>query len=226
MGRAVADAASGRVDIAIVALVGPRAPGWDTDIAWYPNLSDLPERPELLIDFSLPQGTAAAAEWCLEQGVPLLSGVTGLPGEVRDKLALAAGGVPVLWSANMSLGVNLLADLAARAAGVLDADTPVRIGDVHHRWKKDAPSGTALMLGDAIAAARGSDGPDIDYHSRREGEVVGEHTVTFVLPGEEISLAHRAHDRSIFALGALVAGCWLVGQPAGSYGASDWLASR
>lgn len=225
MAHAVADAAQGRADIGIVALVGPQAPAPATNLPWYRELAQLPDRPELLIDFSLPQGTAAAADWCLAQGVPLLSGVTGLPDAVRDKLARAAGRVPVLWSANMSLGVNLLADLAARAAAVLDADTPVRIEDVHHQWKKDAPSGTALMLGGAITAARGG-GPDIDYDSRREGEVIGDHTVTFVLAGEEISLAHRAHDRSIFALGALRAGRWLVDQPAGSYSASDWLAGR
>lgn len=225
MARAVTDAAGGQADIGIVALVGPQAPAWDTDIPWCRELANLPERPELLIDFSLPEGTAAAAEWCPAQGVPLLSGVTGLPEAVRDGLARAAGRVPVLWSANMSLGVNLLADLAARAAAVLDADTPVRIEDVHHRWKKDAPSGTALMLGRAIDAARAG-GPAIDYDSRREGEVVGDHTVTFALAGEEISLTHRARDRSIFAQGALRAGRWLVDQPPGSYSASDWLASR
>jgi len=132
----------------------------------------------------------------------------------------------VLWSPNLSLGVNLVADLAARAAALLGADIPVTIEDIHHQWKKDAPSGTALMLGKRIAAARGGDDGRIEFSSVREGEYIGEHTVTFVLAGEEFSLVHKAHDRAIFALGALDAGAWLITRPPGLYSAADWLSGR
>jgi 4-hydroxy-tetrahydrodipicolinate reductase len=226
MARAAVDAASAQAGVVVTALVGPQAPDWDTDLAWCAHLDELPDTPELLIDFSLPRGTETAAAWCRERGVPLLSGVTGLPDAVRASLGRAAERIPVLWSPNLSLGVNLLADLAARAAAVLDAATPVLIEDIHHQWKKDAPSGTALMLGSVVTAGGDGDGRAIEYQSRREGEVIGEHTVTFRMAGEEISLVHRAGDRSIYALGALRAGRWLVAQPAGLYSASDWLAGR
>jgi 4-hydroxy-tetrahydrodipicolinate reductase len=134
--------------------------------------------------------------------------------------------VPVLWSPNLSLGVNLLADLAARAASVLDNDAPVTIEDIHHQWKKDAPSGTALMLGARIAEQREGDDSSIRYESVREGEVIGVHSIRFELQGEEFDLVHRAHDRSIYALGALRAGLWLVSREPGLYTARDWLAAR
>lgn len=226
MARAVVDVAEAQAGVRVAALVGPQAPNWDSGLDWFADLGELSDPPDLLIDFSLPQGTAAAAAWCRERGVPLLSGVTGLPEAVRTGLGRAAERVPVLWSPNLSLGVNLLADLAARAAAVLDAATPVSIEDIHHQWKKDAPSGTALMLGGVVAGRRGGDDRGIEYRSRREGEVIGEHTVTFRMAGEEISLMHRASDRSIFALGAVRAGRWLVAQPPGLYSASDWLAGH
>ena len=215
-----------RTDVALLALVGPQPPDWKTDIAWCSRLDELPAPPDLLIDFTLPQGTLAAAHWCGAQGVALLSGVTGLSGEIHAALRSAAGAVPVLWSPNLSLGVNLLAQLAGQAAAILDAGVPVLIEDIHHQWKKDAPSGTALMLGAAVSEQRQGDDSAIRYHSVREGEVIGEHTVTFRLAGEEFDLRHRAHDRSIYARGALAAGKWLVAQPAGFYSARDWLAIR
>jgi 4-hydroxy-tetrahydrodipicolinate reductase len=226
MARALGLAVDDVADIVLKGLVGPQAPDWDTDTPWYSRLDDLPELPDLLIDFTLPQGTLAAADWCARQGVALLSGVTGLPEEVRSALRRTAGRVPVLWSPNLSLGVNLLAELAERAAAVLDRRTPVLIQDIHHQWKKDAPSGTALMLGATIAAQRSGDDSFIDYRSVREGEVIGEHTVTFSMQGEAFDLVHRAHDRSIYALGALDAGRWLLGQAPGLYSARDWLAGR
>jgi 4-hydroxy-tetrahydrodipicolinate reductase len=155
--------------------------------------------------------------------VPLLSGVTGLGDEVHAELAAAAEAVPVLWSPNLSVGVNLLADLAARASAVMDDGTPVLIRDVHHQWKKDAPSGTALMLGARIGEARGGNDTGLEYSSIRRGEVIGEHTVTFEMAGEEIELVHRAHDRGIYAIGALQAGAWLVKQGPGCYSAADWM---
>jgi 4-hydroxy-tetrahydrodipicolinate reductase len=226
MARAICEAAGDRSDLAIEALVGPQAPDWDTPVSWFRSLQELPRQPDLLIDFTLPDGTQTAAGWCRSQGVALLSGVTGLPESVRALLNQAAEQVPVLWSPNLSLGVNLLADLAGRAAAVLARETPVLIEDIHHQWKKDAPSGTALMLGAVVAEQRGGDASAIEYRSLREGEVVGEHTVTFRMVGEEFDLVHRARDRSIYALGALDAGAWLIGRPAGLYTARDLLAGR
>jgi len=143
-----------------------------------------------------------------------------------DRAHFAAREVPVLWSPNLSLGVNLLADLAGRAASVLDQTCPVAIEDIHHQWKKDAPSGTALMIGERIAQERSGDDSAIDYSSVREGEVIGEHRVTFKMAGEEFDLVHRAHDRNIYARGALDAGAWLTSQPPGFYSARDWLSGH
>jgi 4-hydroxy-tetrahydrodipicolinate reductase len=224
MAFAIAEAVRGLTDFRVTALAGPQAPDWQTDIPWFAALSELPHQPDFLIDFTLPEGTATAATWCREHGVPLVSGVTGLPGEVVGALETAAQTVPVLWAPNLSLGVNLLADLANRAGNVLGDDVPVAIEDIHHQWKKDAPSGTALMLGNRVAQGRGGDTSAIEYSSVREGEVVGVHTIHFTMAGEEFELVHRAHDRSIYALGALNAGKWLTNQPPGLYSAADWLA--
>jgi 4-hydroxy-tetrahydrodipicolinate reductase len=226
MAEAIAAAAAVRDDVFITALVGPLAPQWGTDIPWYSTLGELPALPDLLIDFTLPEGTRTAAGWCSLNKVPLLSGVTGLANDATEALQSAAATVPVLWSPNLSLGVNLLADLAARSAAIVDKASPVIVEDIHHQWKKDAPSGTALMFGERIAEERNGDDSAIDYRSVREGEVIGVHTVTFKMNGEEFDLVHRAHDRSIYALGALDAGAWLNGQPPGLYSARDWLAGR
>ena len=180
----------------------------------------------MLIDFSLPAGTAAAAAWCRNAGVALLSGVTGLHQKALDDLNSAAQKVAVLWSPSMSLGVNLLAQLCVQAAAILKAESAVIIEDVHHQWKKDAPSGTALMLGEAVERGRGAGAGSLEYVSQREGEVIGRHKVTFRLPGEEMVLSHEARDRSIFAKGAIDAAKWLAAQPPGRYTASDWLLRR
>lgn len=226
MAAAISRLAAGRDDIGLLALAGPQAPDWENAPRWCASLDDLPELPQLLIDFTLPAGTRVAAEWCARQRVPLLSGVTGLTDEARSAIERASAVVPVLWSPNLSLGVNLLADLAARAAAVLDDGTPVVIDDVHHQWKKDAPSGTALMLGQRIASERGGDTGGVSYTSVREGETIGVHTVSFRMGAEDVTLVHTAHDRSIYAEGALDAGAWLVTQAPGLYSAADWLSGR
>jgi 4-hydroxy-tetrahydrodipicolinate reductase len=225
MAAAIATAAATRDDVSIIALLGPQEPEWETDIPWYSTLGELPGLPELLIDFTLPEGTRSAANWCDQNKVPLLSGVTGLAADVQQALQNAALAVPVLWSPNLSLGINLLADLAARAAAIVDKSAEVMVEDIHHQWKKDAPSGTALMLGQRIAQVRKGDDSAIAYRSVRQGEVVGEHSVTFKMNGEEFDLVHRAQDRSIYAVGALEAGVWLTGQAPGLYSAQDWLSA-
>lgn len=226
MAAAISRVLADRNNVSLLALVGPQAPDWADSPPWFASLNELPGTPDLLIDFTLPEGTETAARWCGDHGVALLSGVTGLKAGPRAALDAAATRVAVLWSPNLSLGVNLLADLAGRAAAVLDDECAVVIDDVHHQWKKDAPSGTALMLGQRIAAERNDDDARIDFTSVREGETIGVHTIKFLLAGDEISLVHKAHDRSIYALGALDAGAWLVTQPPGLYSAADWLSAR
>jgi 4-hydroxy-tetrahydrodipicolinate reductase len=223
MAAAVARAAAGQRNVEVIAAVGPVAPDWQVPVRYCESLQQLEQRPDVLIDFSLPDGTATAARWCQQSKVALLSGVTGLHRGAQDGLDAAAAEVPVLWSPNMSLGVNLLAQLCARAAAVLQPTTAVVIEDLHHQWKKDAPSGTALMLGQAIGRELGADAAPIEYVSLREGEAIGRHRVAFQLGGERLELSHEALDRDIFARGALAAARWLLRQPAGRYSAADWL---
>jgi 4-hydroxy-tetrahydrodipicolinate reductase len=225
MAGAVVDELENCADFRIAATVGPDAPGWGLDAPHYRTLEQAPLQPDLLIDFSLPDGTRAAADWCAINGVAMLSGVTGLPEDVETALRRTAQSVPVLWSPNLSLGINLMATLARQAAAALGPGTPVAIEDIHHQWKRDAPSGTALMLGEAVASQLHGEGK-LKYSSVREGDEVGVHTVTFKLRGEEIELVHRAHNRSIYALGALSAARWLLQQEPGLYSAADWLAGR
>jgi len=226
MSAAIVQAAKQDTSIQIIGVVAPDRPAWDEPIPWFPSLDLLPESPEVLIDFSLPAGTANAAPWCGVKAVALLSGVTGLHTAETNALQLAANNTAVLWSPNLSLGVNLLASLCTLAARMMKPETRVSIADTHHQWKQDAPSGTALMLGAAIDAGRQGHGPEISYSSIREGEVIGQHSITLEWPGEKIVLHHEALDRALFALGALDAACWLSKQAPGFYSAADWLAGH
>jgi len=226
MAAAIVMAAKQDATLSIAGVVAPPRPDWDEPVAYFSSLDQLPENPEVLIDFSLPQGTASAAPWCANKRVALLSGVTGLGVAEMDALKLAAKSCAVLWSPNLSLGVNLLARLCSVAAGLMKPETRVSIADTHHQWKQDAPSGTALMLGAAINAGRNSSVPEISYSSVREGEIIGQHSVTLAWPGEKIVLHHEAMDRALFAHGALDAARWLSTQVPGFYSAADWLAGR
>jgi 4-hydroxy-tetrahydrodipicolinate reductase len=187
------------------------------------------------IDFSLPQAAAAHALACTAAGVPLLVCATGLDAATRAVLETAAKSIAVLIAPNTSLGVNVVAQLVSLAAGALGKGYDVDIVEAHHRGKRDAPSGTALKLGEAVAAARGqalagvavfdrhgdmqARAPDsIGFAVVRAGDIVGEHTVIFAGQGERIEITHRAGDRMTFARGALRAAEWLVSQPAGLYG--------
>lgn len=176
----------------------------------------------LAISFSSAQAAGAEALACAAAGVPLLMGTTGLKPEARTALEQAARSIPVLVAANTSVGVTLLEELVRWAAAVLPADFDIRIQDTHHRNKRDAPSGTALALGAAAAEARKAEG-SIAYAALRGGDVVGDHEVLFLGPGEQLRLGHSVTDRSVFARGALRAGTWLAGQAAGAYRMADAL---
>jgi 4-hydroxy-tetrahydrodipicolinate reductase len=173
---------------------------------------------DVVVDFSLPEAFDPLLAYCLAHARPLVSGTTGLSPDQVAALDAASERIPVLWASNFSLGVAVLNDLVERAARVLpgwDCD----IVEQHHTRKQDAPSGTALTLGEA--AARG--GAIAHYASLRAGDIVGEHTVQFATLGERIELVHRATNRDIFARGALHAAAWLAGQGPGRYRIADVL---
>lgn len=175
---------------------------------------------DLVIDFSLADGTPVAAGWCERNQIALLSGVTGITVETQAMLDEVAGKVPVLWAPNLSFGINLLAGLIREIGPVVSGAANISIEETHHAGKKDAPSGTALFLAEQFGSM-----DEIEFHSIREGDVIGEHSVTVKLPDEALTLTHIAHDRALFARGALEAGQWLVKQSAGRYSAADWISS-
>ena len=191
---------------------------------------------DVLVDFSVPSALEASLDRALSASIPILIGTTGLDEIDQPRIVEAAKRIAVLQAANTSLGVALLAELVERAAGVLGPEWDVEIADVHHRMKTDAPSGTALMLGDAAArgrgtplkAERGRDGTGlkredgaIGFASLRGGTVAGDHDVLFLGPDERLILSHRAESRMIFARGALAAARFLVRKPAGLYSMRD-----
>ncbi len=196
---------------------------------------------DVAIEFTLPPGCRAWAEWCAENGVALVSGTTGLSDTDMATLHAAAERVPVVWSPNMSIGINLLLRLVADAAERLGQTWDVEICETHHKEKIDAPSGTARALFEAACAARGQDpldvatygrygqcGPrqpgEIGIHALRLGTSIGEHEVHFAAAGETLTLRHQAQSRDIFAAGALRAARWIVGRPPAFYHMRDVLA--
>jgi 4-hydroxy-tetrahydrodipicolinate reductase len=178
------------------------------------------------LDFSLPGCVAGHARACVEAGVPLLVGATGLDPNTRLFLETAAQNIAVLIAPNTSIGVSVMLDLAARAALALGSGYDVDVFEAHHRMKRDAPSGTALALGEAVVQARGERLADVDFAVLRTGDIVGEHTVSFAGLDERIEITHRATDRLAFARGALRAAEWLAGQPAGLYGMEHVIGQR
>jgi 4-hydroxy-tetrahydrodipicolinate reductase len=193
-------------------------------------------RAEVVIDFSQPHATRSNVMVCRAARKPLLIGTTGYPAELTSAFDEAAKEIPLLVAPNTSIGVTLLLELTRMAAKALPADFDVEIVEAHHRMKKDAPSGTALALGKAAAEGRETVPAailtdragerrrgDIGYAVIRGGDIVGDHTVLFAGPGEQITLGHRATDRAIFARGAVRAALWLAAQPAGRYIMRDFL---
>lgn len=191
---------------------------------------------DVLVDFSAPSALEASLDRALAAGVPILVGTTGIDESADARIAAAAEQIAVLRAANTSLGVALLGELVERAARVLGPEWDIEISEAHHRHKADAPSGTALALGEAAARGRGSElraerGRDgtglkrsegaVGFASLRGGTVAGDHDVMFLGPDERLILSHRAESRTIFARGALAAAGFLVGRPAGLYSMRD-----
>jgi len=230
MGRVVTNIVAGREDCAIAA-------GIDLHPAELPypvfaSAADCTVKADVIIDFSHPSCTCALLGWAAEQGIPAVICTTGLGEEQLAAVHAAAERIPVFFSANMSLGVNLMAELCKKAAAVLGSDFDVEIIEKHHNQKIDAPSGTALMLADAIASAlphparyeydrhsrrQKRDKNEIGIHSVRGGTIVGEHEVLFAGRDEQLTITHSAASKEIFAVGAVNAALFLAQQGKGLY---------
>ncbi len=225
MGQAIAAA----ITAAELELVGGADLGDDA-----PTLAALAAACDVMIDFSSPKALEANLQACIDAKKPIVIGTTGLEERHHYLIDDAAADIPVLQTGNTSLGVNMLAALVQEAARRLGDDWDIEISEMHHRHKVDAPSGTALLLGEAAAAGRnivladnserGRDGITgarargaIGFASLRGGSVVGDHSVLFASDGESITLSHRAEERSIFAKGAVKAAVWLTAQSKGRY---------
>ncbi|MCP3866942.1 MAG: 4-hydroxy-tetrahydrodipicolinate reductase [Gammaproteobacteria bacterium] len=198
---------------------------------------------DVLIDFSTPAATMAHVDICQAQGKAMVIGTTGLSGEQSEKLRRASGDIGILFAPNMSIGVNLcfkLLDLAARAMG---DEVDIEIIEAHHRHKVDAPSGTALRMGEVVADALGRDlskcavygreghtgersRESIGFETIRAGDIVGEHTVMFAALGERVEITHKASSRMTFANGAARAAGWIVARGKGLYDMQDLLGLR
>ncbi len=192
---------------------------------------------DVLIDFSLPAGTLVAADSAERTGTPLVCGVSGLEEEPLAALETAAARVPVVYDRNMSQGIAVLTAIVESIAGTLGAGYTVTIDETHHVHKIDAPSGTALKLGEAVAAARGQSLPELMWYDEegeppeqsirfqveRRGEVPGDHSVRFGSATESLTVSHSVTTRDVFAEGALRAARWVVGRDAGLYGMADVL---
>ena len=177
----------------------------------------------VLIDFSSPDGTLLALEAASGAGWGLVVGTTGLGGKVQRALSEARREIPIVYSANMSVGINLVLELLKLVSSKLPKGFAVKITEAHHVHKKDAPSGTALMLSAAAQKAMRSR-QKIDIQSIREGEIVGDHTVLFSGPAETIEITHRAQSRDAFARGALLAARFAASAKPGLYSMADVLA--
>jgi 4-hydroxy-tetrahydrodipicolinate reductase len=196
-----------------------------------------------LIDFTVPAATLAHARDCVAARVPMVVGTTGFDADGRAGLVAAAKELPIVFAPNMSVGVNVAFRLVEQAARILGDAYDVEVFEIHHRHKVDAPSGTALRLGEMAAAALGRDlsrdavhgregvtgergAREIGFHAARGGDIVGDHTVFFAGQGERLEITHRSSSRSNYATGALRAARWLQGRPAGLFDMQDVLGLR
>ncbi len=197
---------------------------------------------DVVIDFSLPDSTMVWLEVCRSEGVAMVIGTTGLTVSQQAAVADAARAMPIVHAPNMSVGVNVLLKAVADVATALGEDYDVEITETHHRFKQDAPSGTAIALARSVCEALGRDygesavfgrggrqprrPGEIGMHALRVGDTVGEHAVHFGNLGETVTISHTAHTRNTFARGALRAAEWVVGKPAGLYDMQDVLGLR
>jgi 4-hydroxy-tetrahydrodipicolinate reductase len=195
---------------------------------------------DVVIDFSQPEGVNAAIDYCLKEKAALVLCTTGLSAEQHKRIKTASADIPVIYGTNMSVGMNVLFSIVGKVASMLGEEYDIEIVEQHHRFKKDAPSGSALTLAENICAETGKylsgsftygrSGKDairqkgtIGIHAVRAGDIVGIHSVIFSTLGETVTLGHSAHSRDNFARGALRAAKWLVDKKPGLYSMADVL---
>ena len=175
---------------------------------------------DVFIDFTTPEATVMNLDYLAKYKKPAVIGTTGLNPEKLEKLKEVSQTIPIVFSPNMSVGVNIIFGLLPEIARRLGPDYSIEITEAHHKAKKDAPSGTAKKIGQILADATGR---EITIHAIRLGDIVGEHTIMFCGNSERIEITHRAHSRDLFALGALKAAKWIANKPAGLYSMQDVL---
>ena len=210
------------------------------DVQIVDNLAAVINDIDVLIDFSLPDATEKNMQICAEHNVAMVIGTTGFNKQQEQVLATASEQVAIVYAGNYSTGVNLSLKLLGMAAKAFGTEADVEIIEAHHKHKIDAPSGTAFMMAEAVAEARGQNLKDvavygregqtgeretgtIGIHAIRGGEIVGDHTVMFIADGEVVEITHRARERMTFAAGAVRAATWIVQQSAGQYNMQDVL---
>ena len=204
------------------------------------SFSDIKRDMNVLIDFTTPEATLMHIAEAHKRGIAAVIGTTGLTDSNKLQIQPYGEDIPIIMAPNMSVGINVLLKTVGKLATALGDSYDIEIIEAHHRHKKDAPSGTALRLGEVIAKAKGVTLEDVALYERRGiigerkpgiigfqtirgGDIVGDHTILFAGPGERIELTHRAHSRETFAQGAVRAAKWVVGQPPGLYDMGDVL---
>lgn len=240
MGHTVVRAANGRCDVNIVAGFDIK-PSSDVDFPVYTELSQVSEQIDAIIDFSHPSMTDAILDYAAENHIPAVICTTGLSGEQIAKINSVSEETAIFFSANMSLGVNLIIDLVQRAAKILEDNFDIEIVEKHHNQKLDAPSGTALAIADAISDVlkyepeytydrhsirKKRDKHEIGIHSVRGGTIVGEHSVIFAGRDEVIEVKHTASSKEVFAVGALSAAVFLKDAKPGLYTMKELIAAQ
>lgn len=212
-----------------------------SDFEIYSSPAELPEKPDVIIDFSHPSALGGLLDYCLSTGTALVAATTGYNDEQIASIKKAAEQIPVFFTFNMSLGINLLIKLAKSAAEVLGGQFDIEILEKHHNQKIDAPSGTAIMIANSInevldnsyqyvydrhSQRKKRDRNEIGLHSVRGGTIVGEHDIIFAGRDEVITLSHSAASKEVFAVGAVNAGVFLAGQQPGIYDMAALLDSK
>lgn len=240
MGRVIASLAAARSDCKVIGGVDLN----DTPNGVFPIVKlpfDLPERPDVIIDFSHPSALDDLLSYCTINHVPLVAATTGYTDEQIAKIKKTSEQMPIFFTFNFSLGINLLVELGKRAVNILGGQYDIEIVEKHHNQKKDAPSGTAIMIAEALNGELGNkmkyvydrhsvrkarEANEIGMHSIRGGTIVGEHDIIFAGHDEVITLSHSAGSKEVFANGALNASIFLAGKENGLYDMSDLLDNR
>lgn len=237
MGRVIAGLIKQRTDCTVCAGIDLAGVQYD-DFPVVTKIFDLEEKPDVIIDFSHPSALQDLLSYCKMKNVPVVVATTGYSEEQIKEIKQAAEQIPVFFTFNMSLGINLLVDLAKRATQVLGGQFDIEIVEKHHNLKKDAPSGTAIMIAEAInseldnkmkyvydrhSVRKPRDKDEIGMHSIRGGTIVGEHDIIFAGHDEIITLSHSAQSKEVFAVGSVNAAVFLTKQQKGLYEMSDLL---